>query len=53
MALLESKCCPHCLQLRCPILFFLSMVTLTDVSLLQNTHLNEVASGSRWIQSAR
>lgn len=41
------KLCPHDLQLRLPTPTFLSILTVTEVSWLQKTHLNVVASASR------
>lgn len=44
------KLWPHDLQLKLPTPIFLSILTLTDVSWLQKTHLKEVASASRCIK---
>ena len=41
------KLCPHDLQLKLPTPTFLSILTVTDVSWLQKTHLNAVPRASR------
>lgn len=46
--MLVWKFCPHDLQLKLPTPIFLSILTLTEVSWLQKTHLKEVASASRF-----
>lgn len=51
MLVLDWKFWPHWRQLSVPMEFFLSSCTVTEVSLLQKTHLKEVASGSRWCVS--
>lgn len=39
--------CPHTLHVRSPVLLFLSILTITEFSWLQNKHWNVVARGSR------